>query len=57
MGFRRSYKIRETASAKCEGKDCAKIQENGELPSAETYKMETVLEAKEKTYLIHPWLL
>jgi len=57
LGFRRSYKIRrERASTKCDGKDCAKIQENGQFPSAETYKMETVLEAKEKTYLIHSLL-
>jgi hypothetical protein len=59
LGFRRCYKIRrrQRASTKCDGKDCAKIQENGELPSAETYKMETVLEGKEETYLIHTFMV
>jgi hypothetical protein len=50
------YKLRrrkERASTKCDTKDCVKIQENGEFASAETYEMETVLEAKEETFLIH----
>jgi hypothetical protein len=34
-----------------------KIQENVEFPSAETYKMETVLEAKEENYLIHTFMV
>jgi len=58
LGFRRSYKIRrERACTKCDGKDCAKIKGNGEFPSAETYKMETVLEAKEDNYLIHTFMV